>query len=71
MQIFVEAYIMTPDGKPADSTLVYAYYLFKQAFQYFRMGYASALAWILFVAVLGLTLVQLWAGRRWVNYEQA
>lgn len=70
MQIFGEAYIMTPDGRPADSTMVYAYHLFKQAFQYFRMGYASALAWILFVMVLALTILQLWAGRKWVHYER-
>jgi multiple sugar transport system permease protein len=68
MQIFGEAYIMTQGG-PADSTLFYAYYLFKQAFQYFRMGYASALAWILFVIVLALTLLQLWLSKRWVHYE--
>jgi multiple sugar transport system permease protein len=70
MQIFGEAYIMTAGG-PADSTLFYAYYLFKQAFQYFRMGYASALAWILFVIVLVLTLLQLWLSRRWVHYESS
>ncbi|HWP41496.1 MAG TPA: sugar ABC transporter permease, partial [Tepidisphaeraceae bacterium] len=69
MQIFGEAYIMTAGG-PVDSTLFYAYYLFKQAFGYFRMGYASALAWILFLVVLGLTLVQLWLGKKWVHYEQ-
>jgi multiple sugar transport system permease protein len=70
MQIFSEAYIMTFGG-PADSTLFYAFYLFKQAFQYFRMGYASALAWILFLVVLALTLVQLWLSRKWVHYERA
>jgi multiple sugar transport system permease protein len=70
MQIFGEAYMMT-EGGPADSTLFYAYYLFKNAFQYFRMGYASALAWILFLVVLGLTLAQLWFSKRWVHYEQA
>lgn len=71
MQIFGEAYIMTPNGGAGDSTLVYTYYLFKQAFQFFRMGYASALAWILFLIVLALTLLQLWLGRKWVHYEQA
>ena len=70
MQIFSEAFIMTAGG-PVDSTLFYAYYLFKQAFQFFRMGYASALAWILFVIILALTLVQLWLSRRWVHYENA
>jgi multiple sugar transport system permease protein len=70
MQIFGEAYIMTAGG-PVDSTLFYAYYLFKQAFQYVRMGYAAALAWMLFVIVLALTLVQLWLSKKWVHYEQA
>jgi multiple sugar transport system permease protein len=69
MQIFTEAYIMTQGG-PADSTNFYAYQLFRSAFQYFRMGYASALAWILFLIVLLLTLTQLWASRRWVHYER-
>jgi len=59
------------EGGPADSTLFYAYYLFKNAFQFFRMGYAAALAWILFLVVLGLTLSQLWLSKRWVHYEQA
>jgi multiple sugar transport system permease protein len=70
LQIFAEAYIVTTGG-PDDSTLFYAYYLFRQAFQYFQMGYASALAWILFVTVLALTLVQLWLSRKWVHYEQS
>jgi len=70
MQIFTEAYIMTAGG-PLDSTLFYAYYLFRQAFQYFRMGYASALAWILFIAVLALTLAQLRLSKRWVHYDHS
>ena len=70
MQILDEAYIMTKGG-PVDSTLFYAYYLFRQAFQFFRMGYAAALAWILFVVVLALTMLQLWMSKKWVHYEQA
>jgi multiple sugar transport system permease protein len=70
MQIFGEAFIMTSGG-PDNSTLFYAYQLFKSAFQYFRMGYASALAWVLFVIVLALTLVQLYLSKKWVNYDQA
>jgi multiple sugar transport system permease protein len=69
MQIFTEAYVMTSGG-PLDSTLFYAYYLFRQAFQYFQMGYASALAWILFVVVLALTLAQLRLSKHWVHYDQ-
>jgi multiple sugar transport system permease protein len=69
MQIFNEAFIMTQGG-PANSTLFYAYHLFQQAFQYFRMGYASSLAWILFLIVLALTMVQLWLSKRWVHYDR-
>src|SRR5438445_260160 len=46
-QVFTQSYIIT-DGGPANATLTYALYLFRNAFQYFKMGYASALAWILF-----------------------
>jgi multiple sugar transport system permease protein len=68
LQIFDEAYVMT-NGGPVDSTMFYAFYLFRQAFQYFRMGYASAMAWVLFTIVLALTLLQLWLSKRWVHYE--
>ena len=67
-QIFAQAYIMT-EGGPNDSTLFYAYYLFNNAFRYFKMGYASALAWILFLVILALTLIQLKLAPRWVHYE--
>jgi multiple sugar transport system permease protein len=69
MQIFNEAFVMTQGG-PRDSTLFYAYHLFREAFQYFRMGQASALAWILFVIVLALTLLQLWLSTKWVHYDR-
>jgi multiple sugar transport system permease protein len=69
MQVFAESFIMTA-GDPENSTLFYAYYLFKEAFQYFRFGYASALAWVLFVVVLILTLLQLWLSQRWVHYDR-
>tara|TARA_Y100000814_G_scaffold276895_1_gene237462 strand:- start:486 stop:1250 length:765 start_codon:yes stop_codon:yes gene_type:complete len=68
MQVFTQAYIMT-EGGPDDSTLFYAYYLFNNAFRYFKMGYASALAWILFLVILALTLLQLKLAPRWVHYE--
>ena len=70
MQIFTEAYIMFPTGGAEDSTLFYAFYLFRQSFQYFSMGYASALAWVLFIIVLALTLIQLYFSKRWVHYDQ-
>ena len=68
LQIFAQAYIMTGGG-PDDSTMYYAYYLFNNAFRYFKMGYASALAWILFLIILALTLIQLKLAPRWVHYE--
>lgn len=74
MQVFAEAYIMSGSTGLAgeeNSLLFYAYYLFNQAFSFFRMGYASALAWILFLIVLALTLLQLRLSRRWVHYDQA
>ncbi|MCP4640441.1 MAG: extracellular solute-binding protein [bacterium] len=67
-QIFTQAYIMTQGG-PVDSTLFYAYSLFNNAFRYMRMGYASAMAWVLFAIILSLTALQLYLSKRWVHYE--
>lgn len=69
-QIFTQAYIMTGGG-PVDATLFYVYALFNNAFRYMRMGYASAMAWVLFAIVLGLTAIQLTLSKRWVHYETA
>ncbi len=69
-QTFTSAFVAT-DGGPLDSTLFYVLYLFRQAFQYFNMGYASALAWILFLLILVLTLVIVRSSGRWVYYEGA
>ncbi len=68
-QIFTQAFIMTRGG-PIDSTLFYAYYLFNNGFQYLRMGYASALAWVLFAIILILTIMQLKVSQKWVYYER-
>ena len=67
-QIFAQAFIMTQGG-PANSTLFYVYHLFNHAFRYGNMGYASAMAWVLFVIVLSLTIWQLRLSKRWVHYE--
>jgi ABC-type sugar transport system permease subunit/ABC-type glycerol-3-phosphate transport system substrate-binding protein len=67
-QIFVQAYMMTQGG-PVDSTLFYVYALFNNAFRYMKMGYASAMAWILFAIILVLTLIQMRLARVWVYYE--
>jgi multiple sugar transport system permease protein len=68
LQIFAQSYIMTQGG-PVNSTLFVVYYLFNNAFAYFKMGYASAIAWILFLIILILTAVQLFGAPRWVHYE--
>lgn len=67
LQYFAQAYIMTQGG-PDNSTLFYSLYLYEQAFQYLHFGYASAMAWVLFVIVVAITLVLLRAMRRHVYY---
>jgi len=67
-QVFTAAYVMTRGG-PQDSTLFYVLYLFKKGFGMLQMGYAAALAWILFLIILLLTLLQLRLADRWVYYE--
>ena len=67
-QTFTGAFVAT-NGGPLDSTLFYVLYLYRQAFQFFNMGYASALAWVLFVIILVLTLIIVRTSDRWVYYE--
>jgi multiple sugar transport system permease protein len=67
-QVFTTAYIATGGG-PMNSTLFYMLYLYNSGFQDFKMGYASALAWILFALVLLLTLLVFRSSSSWVYYE--
>lgn len=67
-QTFTQAYIMTGGG-PANATLFYLLYLYKNAFNWFEMGYASALAWLLFVIILICTVILWSTSARWVYYE--
>ena len=67
-QIFTSIYVMTSGG-PAEATLFYNLYLYNNAFRYGRMGYASALACVLFVIVLILTLLVFRSSSAWVYYE--
>ena len=70
-QIFTQAYVLMrpPNMGPGDSLLFLVIYLFRNAFAYLKMGYACALAWVLFFIILTLTLVQLKMAPRWVHYE--
>ncbi len=67
---FTQAYIFTANGSgPGNSLLFYMLYLYNTAFHDLRMGYASALAWIIFVITLAASLLLLWSARRWTYYE--
>ncbi len=74
-QVFTQAFVMTgtaqpgSEGGPNNATLFMVLYLYKKAFQEFQMGYASAIAWVLFFIILLFTLVQRKLGQRWVYYE--
>ncbi len=75
LQYFTQAYLFAQErlnsasGGPSDSLLMYGMYVFQNAFSYLDMGYASALAWMLFMLSLVLTLAILGFARRWVHYE--
>jgi len=68
LQTFAKGYIMT-EGGPRDRTLFYALYLYNNAFWYNRMGYACALAWVLFVIIMFITAINFIGGKYWVFYE--
>ena len=67
-QVFTAGYIMT-EGGPRYATLFYVLYLYNNAFRYFRMGFASALAWVLGVIILAFTLIVFRSSAMWVYYE--
>ncbi len=69
-QVFTQALIVT-NGGPRDSTLFILLHLYRTGFEYFQMGYASAIAWVLFVIILVFTVLQFGIARRWVYYEGA
>jgi multiple sugar transport system permease protein len=66
--VFTQAFIVTGGG-PMDTTLFYALYLYRRAFESFQMGYASAMAWILLLVVALLTALLFKTSGRWVFYE--
>ncbi|HEX3327658.1 MAG TPA: sugar ABC transporter permease [Actinomycetota bacterium] len=68
LQLFDEVYLTTRGG-PLYSTTVIVYYLFDQAFNFFRAGLAAAAAYVLFLAILVVTVIQFWLGKRLVHYS--
>jgi multiple sugar transport system permease protein len=75
LQIFTQPYLLVQgrlnqaSGGPDDSLLTTSMYVFQNAFLHLRMGYASAIAWMLFLLTLGLTGIILGTSRRWVSYD--
>ena len=67
-QTFATAYMMT-NGGPLRATLFYVLHLYRTAFKYLNMGYASAMAWVLFVIIMIVTMAQVKLANRWVYYE--
>jgi multiple sugar transport system permease protein len=67
-QIFTQAAVMTGGG-PDNATLVYVFNLYREAFEYHEMGYASAMAWVLFLIVLALTILIFRGSKNLVYYE--
>ena len=67
-QVFTEIRVMT-EGGPGESTNVLVWYLWENAFVYLKMGFASAIAWVMFIIVMILVAIQFWIGSRWVYYE--
>ena len=68
LQLFDEIYVTTRGG-PLGATTVVVYYLYQQAFQFFQAGYATAIAYVLFIGIMVLTVIQLLLGRRFVHYR--
>ncbi len=67
-QVFAPALIMTKGG-PEDATLFMVLYIYRNAFEYSRIGYAATLSWVLFLVIMALTFVQFRFSGRWVYYE--
>ncbi len=69
LQVFEPMLIMT-EGGPGDATLSIVMYIYETGFRSFEIGYASAIALLVFVLIMAITLIQLWLSRRWVHYDQ-
>ena len=68
IQQFVLPMMISPDGTPAHSMTFYAVYLYRNAFSHLRMGFANAMAWMMFVVVFLLTCFIFYTSKRWVHY---
>jgi multiple sugar transport system permease protein len=70
LQTFTQVYVISNGlGGPNNASLLYLLYLFLNGFRWFRLGYASALAWVLFIIIVILTILMIKAGERRIHYE--
>lgn len=67
-QVFTPVFVMTRGG-PGTSSMMIGMLIYRHGFEQFNMGYASLLAWVLFLVVMILTLIQFLVARRWMHYE--
>jgi multiple sugar transport system permease protein len=67
-QVFTNAYVLTQGG-PNNATLTLVLFLFRQGFQLFKFGYASAIAWLLFLLILVFSVIVIRSSSYWVHYE--
>jgi multiple sugar transport system permease protein len=68
-QVFTQAYVLTGGG-PGNATTTMVVYLYEQGFQFYKLGLASAVAWVLFIIILVITILQFVGQKRWVHYDQ-
>jgi multiple sugar transport system permease protein len=68
-QVFTQAYVLTGGG-PGNATTTMVLYLYEQGFQFYNLGLASAIAWVLFIIILIITIFQFIGQRKWVHYDQ-
>ncbi len=69
MQVFDQVYILARPGPPTEATITLVYFIYEEGFRFFRMGQASAAAWVLFVVAATLTYFYFRLQRRWVHYQ--
>jgi multiple sugar transport system permease protein len=68
-QVFDQVYVLARPGKPTEATVTLIYFIYENGFKNFKMGYAAAASWILFLIVAVLTVIYFRSQRRWVHYQ--
>ena len=68
-QVFDQVFVLSRPGKPTDATITMVYFIYENGFRNFKMGYASAASWVLFLIVAALMYVYFRSQRRWVHYQ--